>query len=389
MSKVEGGAYKPLEGDIARVKKELNGRLAFGKDTYGALHLALLRCVHADSIDDPEDEEDDSPLSVWQVLGHAVVLQIFAYLLQFVALFILQIFVNNDSMDRFEMVNWKSFHALGLSTSTGVNLVNATNTLNAAINTNTSLDETQEFNNNILGTCDKDGNVPYAIHIFLLVLMVTFVNAIVNAVWGIIIYVLYVETEDTIDPGAFLLKDPKDKLGKKQVVTHASTGAKALIILLDFVPKLVINIMTFWVGAGFLALAGDVAKVVMKCMGISLVSKIPDLVFANLIEEDTGKLVKKTSLAYQKTKDEPHQELKRLWLLPFLKLGLAVLITIFFVHGYYGDIYRLRMACYDYGNYFIAPRCVKYWPCGDTFFRKHFYNGVASLKASGLTSAFP
>jgi hypothetical protein len=375
-----------------KVKKNLQGRVHFDKDTYGAVHYAVLRLAHADA--EFEFDDDDEPFDQHCVLCHTCSVHVFAMLLQIAAAFILLAFANGDSEDTFQQLNWPSFYTNGpgrpagfkTQNTTNENIRVATSMLQAAEIAGTPFNASQKFFGEILKICDKDANVPVIKEVFVTMLGLEFFHAICASIFGIVVYLMYVpddlDDDDYYDKD-FVIHDPKDKLDKKQVITYASSKAKALVICFDFLPKLALNIFTFIVGAGFVCLATNVRKVVSKSLGVTLIGKLSLVVGTVLIQEDVAKLVKKTSIAYAKPKFCKVEEgkcpnLSHFFLWPLVKLALAFGFSLFFVHWVYGDIHNLQKACFWYGNRFIEPACT--WPCG--FYG--FYNGPASYARGGV-----
>jgi hypothetical protein len=389
MGKAAKEEDKALSEDEKRVKKELKGRIHFGKDTYGAMHFSVLRALHGDEIKHNHWEDDELPLNQNLALCHTCCVHLFAVLLQLFAVFVIMIFANGDSLDKYEMLHWKlltsdPIFAAEAAKDPNYNLKNATVLINQATAAGTPFNASIPFYKDILAVCDKDANVPYAKQVFVTLLGLEFFHSIIGALFSLVMYCWKVPTADDVDDLAFVIADPKDFFfKKKQVITYASIPAKLLIGLLILLPQFALDIFTFFVGAGFVSLATNVRVVVTKSLGISLIGKLPTIVAALVLQEDTFKYVKKTSIAYDKPKFcDPKSvtcpNLGHFLGYPLLKAGCAILFSFIFVNWVYGDIEELQYACYEYGQKFIAEQCQ--WPCGFL----GFYNGPASYKAGGV-----
>merc|ERR1719498_88988 len=123
-----------------------------------------------------------------------------------------------------------------------------------------------------LAFCDSDSSVFLVLELFTFITVSKFMILIWDGNTKLMQYVLYVPTRDE-NCSYFAVTDPQDK--NRKIVTHASPMIKITVALFVLLPKVAVNVYAAFIALKFMALAGSPYGVMLKCLGIGLISSIP------------------------------------------------------------------------------------------------------------------
>jgi len=382
-NKVAVAETEALEEDkkaTAAFVKSLDGRMGFAKNTYGAFHLSLIRWMSGDDeeelLTDAKHAQCEAPMG-WS-LAHTCFWAVFGIIMQWVTMFLINAYMNGVSNDVYQNLNHEYFTKA--ENGEHANIVNATAMVRQALEQHRPLSTftgTGAAAYNVMMYCKKDSTVPWTLELFMWIMGVGFVRQIVHLSQQCYVHLLLVKRDEDEDVEEhdirYWQKDDQDSLGKKRLIVHTSRLTDICVILMVKIPQLLTLAFVYFVGAEMLCTAGSLKMVVLKCLGVALIGKLPGTVFKLFVEESIAGMTGKARIAFPQ---EKHNGLWCWWLFgkPILFVAVTAIISIAFIELRHSEVNRLRAACYSYGYAFELPSCIDKWPCGDTIFGHPFYS---------------
>lgn len=317
-------------------KLEPNSSLALKANTYDAVLLAQTK------LNDPATVKEKGAGNLWVSFIIAVIMHVLSMVLQVLLIFMLMQFTIERSEDKFEAVD----------------LVQNRLKLVQAVANNTPLNNVTHATT--LKLCAGDHNVPYSQSVMTWLWGMKLLPLISASVWNLVVY----ERLPRPRPGQSLISHDKDKSN----ITHQVVSIKVLATILVEIPRILVAIYLYCMGAEFLMYAPSLGVLIMKSVGLAFISTIPTMLAQGIFSEAFQKELGKAQLSFHSVPNVHWN----LWGSSLTKMGIVLGVTLFYCRVICGDLQHFREACDTYEYKFLLPNCAPI--CGSHIGGLTFYN---------------
>lgn len=161
-----------------------------------------------------------------------------------------------------------------------------------------------------------------------------------------------------------MVKMDKDKL----LIVCMPVWVKFFILLCANLPKFLLQLYLFWMGAEYLMYASSLNVLITKAVGLAFIRTMSELLFQGLASQQNQDRMKEVHLFYQ---DHPGHFAKEVWeawdhwggmLVKFL---FCFSLALWYCRIYHEKLQNFRDACFHYKYVFDVPKCAP--TCGTTF----------------------
>lgn len=347
MASVEPAGYDPLQPDLERPEKQSytalpetydpkpNASLALKVNTYDALLLAVAK------LNDKSNVISKGKATLWIGFILTFVLHIAAVFLQLLLIFMLVQFTIARQEDPLEVDLAEKTHLLTNALATGKALNNVAH-------------------GHVLHLCAADHNVPYTQSVIIMLWGFKLLPGVSSVLW--ILLVLWRLPLPSVNHSVVEIEKGKDN------ITHLSINLKLFTVLVVELPRLVVAIYLYCMGASFLMHAPSLGVLIMKSVGLAFIVTIPDLIASGLLSEAFHKELGKTHFSFLSTPNETWN----LWGASVTKAVIVLSATLFYCRVLCADLQAFREACTSYEYHFLLPECGPH--CGSHMLGFTFYN---------------
>lgn len=315
-----------------------NASIGLKINTYDALTLAITK------LNDPTTRTEKGKGNLWISFIVAFLVHGIAIFLQVGLIFMLIMFTIERNEDKFELTD----------------LVQDKKDLLSAIATGKPLDKVTYAKT--LSLCANDHNVPYSQSVMTWLWGMKLLPLIASSAWNLLVLTRLPRPSAKNDQSLITIE--KDKV----TITHYTNQLKILSMVTVQIPRILVAVYLYCMGAKFLMYAPSLGFLIMKSMGLAFIAEIPVSLASGIFSEDFQKDLGKATFNFL-SKPNVHWNL---WGSSLTKLAVVTGVTLYYCRVMSGDLQFFREACDEYEYRFVLPECSP--NCGSHMFGFTFFN---------------
>lgn len=236
------------------------------------------------------------------------------------------------------------------------NLLSKASLVEAAASSGVKLESTA-LNKEVLGVCRAEHHVPYFQSLVIFLWCVKLLPPVIQSVRFTLASIRMPSREGV---KSMVLVD-----GSKFFVFSMPVWVKVFIFFCANLPRLLLQVFLFWMGAEYLMYATSLNVLITKAVGLAFIRSMSELLFTGLASQQNQERMKEVHLVFETNAASATKEWWEAWGAMLVKFLFCLVLALWFCRIHHGELQGFRDACFHYKQVFDVPKCFPV--CGTTF----------------------